>query len=106
MGLFYERYQEGGDFLLGSLLDLSFNKFIALQLIKYVYIFMIVCAVLASIGILSAVSSAFNIILGLIAFALSLLFMIILSRLTIETMIVLFKIAENTSDMAKSLKQQ
>ena len=88
--------------MLSSLFDLSFENFITLQLTKYIYIFMIIGAVLSSIGILSAVSSATNIVLGLLAFAISLTIMIVFARLIIETMVVLFKIAENTGKMARN----
>ena len=87
---------------LKTLFDFSFSSFVTTKIIKFVYILAIV---LSAIGALGAIGGGFGesighgvlmLILSPIIFALS----VLVSRIWLEIIIVIFRIAENTTELA------
>ena len=88
---------------LGALFDFSFSDFITLKLIKILYILGIIFSGIATI---MWIVSGFNISAGagiifLILSPLIFLLYVILIRVCLEIIIVIFKISENTKQMAE-----
>jgi len=83
----------------GALFDLSFSEFITTKLIKVLYILLLI---LLALGYLAAVISGFSNNLGqgllmmFIVGPLGVLLYLILIRISLEMMIVIFRIEENT----------
>ncbi len=89
---------------LGALFDLSFTRFLTVSVIKVIYILGIV---LIALGWLGFVIAGFDIgfgygvsaiIFGVIASVLNLLFL----RVSLELIVVIFRIGENTSALARN----
>ena len=83
----------------GALFDLSFSQFITTKLIKVLYILLLI---LLALGYLAGVISGFSDSLGqgllmmFIVGPLGVLLYLILIRISLEMMIVIFRIEENT----------
>ena len=93
-----------------ALFDLSFSEFITTKLIKVLYILLLV---LIAIGYVVAVITGFADSFGqgllmLVVGAIGAFLYVILARVWMEIIIVLFRIAENTSEIAQQgrFKQQ
>jgi glycerol-3-phosphate acyltransferase PlsY len=92
----------------GSLFDLSFSEFVTTRIIQFLYILAIIFAVLAALlmvvrGLMSGSVhvAVLNIILAPVSFFIS----VLMARVWLELIIVVFRIAENTSRLV-SLKEQ
>jgi Domain of unknown function (DUF4282) len=81
----------------GSLFDFSFESFITTKLVPVLYGLALVAVVLTAIGLFTRGGA--GILLGLIVLA----FGTIYARVMMETIIVFFRIAEHTRDMAAAL---
>ena len=86
-----------------SLFDLSFSEFITTKLIKFIYIIQIVSAALfCLISIIAAFANGIGAGLGTLVIApIMFLFFIVFSRLWLELIIVIFRIAEHTQSIAE-----
>ncbi len=82
--------------LFGSLFDLSFSELVTTKIVKILYIIAIVLSGLTALSmiIMSFVDSAPVL---LILSPIVLFFLILFARISLEFIIVVFKIAENTS---------
>ncbi len=88
---------------LGALFDFSFSEFITIKLIKILYISGIIFSTIVAIIF---IVSGFNISTGvgiifLILSPIIFLLYVILIRIWLEIIIVIFKIAENTKQLAE-----
>ena len=88
---------------LGALFDFSFSEFITVKLIKILYILGIIFSTIVAIIF---IVSGFNISTGvgiifLILSPIIFLLYVILIRIYLEIIIVIFKIAENTKQLAE-----
>ncbi|MCW8795794.1 MAG: DUF4282 domain-containing protein [Chlorobium sp.] len=97
---------DAGSFF-GKLFDFSFKEFIALQIVKYLYIIGIVIAGVSALGMIgsgfstmqySFLGGLFQVLLSPVAF----LFMVVLTRLVLEALIATFRIAENTTKLVEN----
>jgi len=91
-----------------AIFDFSFKEFISIDLIKVLYVFAFLVAGLAMVGtILAGFSASFWWGLGSIIISPFVFFIIIfIARIGLETMVVLFRIAENTRETANNTKEQ
>ncbi len=89
--------------LFASLFDMSFSEFITIRLIKVLYIIGIIVAVIIGLGmIITGFSNGAG--TGLLFLLLSpviILLYILALRIWLELIIVVFRIAENTSQLVK-----
>ena len=92
----------------GTLLDFSFTEFVTTKIIKFLYILAIVVLGLMSLGWLIAgiLGGALSAILSLILVPLFFALMVIYTRVALEIIMVIFRIAENTSEIAKQGKKE
>lgn len=93
--------QEKGFF--GRLFDLSFNEFITTKIIKVLYVLSMIGAGFWALSVLFAgfATKTFGgAVFGLIGAPIAFVLCVILARIWLETLIVLFRIAENTAKMA------
>jgi hypothetical protein len=91
---------------LGILFDLSFTEFVTIRFIKVLFIIGII---FAAIGAIVAIVSGFSIgvgvgILSLILSPIVFLIYVFIARIWCETIIVLFRIAENTGRLVEQNK--
>jgi uncharacterized membrane protein len=86
----------------GALFDFSFSNFITTKLIKVLYILSIILAGLFALAILGAgvAQGAGAGLFALIIAPVLFLFYVIIARVWMELIIVVFRIAENTRDIA------
>ena len=91
-----------------AIFDFSFSEFISIDLIRLLYVFAFVVAGLTMVGtILAGFSNSFWWGLGSIIMAPFVFFIIIfIARIGLETLVVLFRIAENTRDTAENTKTE
>ena len=90
------------------LFDISFRSFITLRLVSVLYVVSIIFwfLVSAAVFVASLLTHSFvHIILYLFTSIFLFFGGVIFSRLSLETLIVLFRIAENTSEIAEVLKE-
>jgi len=92
----------------GALLDLSFSEFVTTKIIKFIYVLLLV---LIAIGYLVGIIVGFTRdagsgLLMLIVGAIGALVAVIFARVYMEILIVLFRIAENTTEMARQGQPQ
>jgi len=87
---------------LNSLLDLSFSEFVTTRVIKILYVLLLVASALGALLILltglaskTLLGALGGIVGGAIAFAVY----VILARIWMELLIVIFRIAENTTKL-------
>lgn len=87
----------------GRLFDLSFSEFITTSIIKVLYIIAIIGSAIGALFILGglfATKTFGGVLMGLILAPVVFILYVILARIWLETLIVLFRIAENTGKMA------
>jgi len=91
-----------------AIFDFTFTEFISIDLIRVLYVFAFIVASLTMIAtILAGFSNSFWWGLGSIIMAPLVFFTIIfVARISLETMIVLFRIAENTKETADNTKAE
>ena len=91
-----------------AIFDFSFTEFISIDLIRVLYVFAFIVAGLAMIGtILTGFSNSFLWGLGSIIMAPVVFFIIIfVARISLEMLIVIFRIAENTKETAENAKAE
>ena len=92
----------------GGLFDFSFTKFITIRIVKVLFIIMIVLAGLWTLGLLISLFSegAGPALLGLIIAPLMFFFSVLMARVWLEVIVVLFRIAENTSRFVELEEQK
>lgn len=90
--------------LFGILFDLSFSQFLTTKILKILYVIFMVIAGIAVIGLIAAsfAQGAAQGILVLLLSPIIWLLYVIFARIWIETIIVLFRIADNTRDTARN----
>jgi len=84
------------------LFDMSFSEFVTPSIIQVIYLISIFAAGLAAIGVLVGLSQAggAGLFLGLIMAVVGFFIYVIIARVTLEAVVALFRIAENTRVMA------
>ena len=92
--------------LFTALFDLSFSKFISIDLIRVLYAFAFIVAGLAAIIlIIAGFATSLTWGIGSIILAPGLYFLIIVGvRVLLEMLVVVFRIAENTSEIVENTK--
>lgn len=92
-----------GKSFLSMLFDLSFDEFVTVRIIRVIYVIAIVVAAIAGLAyfIMFASSGAMGAILALILVPIGFLLYVILARVWLEAFMAIFKIADNTSVMAR-----
>jgi hypothetical protein len=95
--------QTGGTGFFAALFDFSFSEFITTKIIKVLYILAIIAIGLIALGFFIAAASqgGANIVFGLIIAPIFFLLYVILTRVWLEIIIVLFRIAEYTREIAQ-----
>jgi glycerol-3-phosphate acyltransferase PlsY len=98
---------------LGALFDLSFSEFVTTKLVKILYILLLILVAIGLvIGLITSVISLFSRggflagLMGLIFTPIGALIWVIMARVWMEIIIVVFRIAENTSDLVQMKRQQ
>lgn len=98
----------GSDNFITALFDLSFSRFITTKLVKLLYVIMLVVIALGLVGgVISGLITLFSrdgVLPGLGLICLSPLLAVIyviLARMWMELVIVLFRIAENTTEIVQ-----
>ncbi len=94
--------QEKGFF--AKIFDLSFSEFITVKIIKVLFIIGIILATIAALGFLFssiATGKFFAIIFGLIISPIIWFLYVIMIRVWLEVIIVLFRVAENTTEIVQ-----
>ncbi|OGL43944.1 MAG: hypothetical protein A2161_09890 [Candidatus Schekmanbacteria bacterium RBG_13_48_7] len=91
-----------------SLMDFSFKEFITTRIVKFLYFIAILFAALVSLGLIVRGFSLSMVrgILFLIISPLIFIVYVILARVWLEIVIVIFRIAENTSLMVKNNQKE
>ena len=90
--------------IIAVIFDLDFNEFVTTRIIKILFILSIVVAGIWSLLILGAglaSKNALTILGALIVTPLAFLFAVVMSRVWLELIIVVFRIAENTSRLVQ-----
>lgn len=107
-----EKAMEDKGFL-GALFDLSFSEFVTTRLVKILYILLLILVAIGLvIGLITSVISLFTRggflsgLMGLIFTPIGALIWVIMARVWMEIIIVVFRIAENTSDLVQMKKMQ
>ncbi|MDQ1306533.1 MAG: hypothetical protein QG671_2365 [Actinomycetota bacterium] len=87
-----------------SLFDFSFSSFVTLRFIKVLYGIIMALAALAALTLLVAIASrgGVYILLALVVAAVAFLIYVVIYRVLLEFIVVIFRIAENTSIIAKN----
>jgi hypothetical protein len=97
----------------GALFDMSFSEFVTIKLVRILYILMLILIAIGLIvGLITSLVSMFSRggfltgLLGLIFTPIVALIWVIMARVWMEIIIVVFRIAENTTDLVQMKKQQ
>lgn len=90
----------------GALFDLSFNSMITVRIVQLLYVLSLVMIglIVLAIFIAAADDSSASAVIVLILSPFIFIITAIFARVYLETLIVLFKIAENTGDTAAAVK--
>lgn len=105
-----QEYETSGGFLT-ALFDLSFSRFVTSKLIPLLYVLSLI---LIGLGLVVGVFSGFvklldgdffTAIMAVAITPLMALIAVVVTRVYLELIVVLFKIAENTREMAQAQKQ-
>ena len=97
---------------LTALLDLSFTQFVTTKLAGWLYLLLLILVVLGgAVGVISGLTAMFSdtFLAGggiIIASVLGVLIYAVLARVAMESILVIFRIAENTSEMARQGRNQ
>lgn len=96
------------DSFFGGLFDFSFTKFVTIRIIKVLFIIMIILSGLWSMAFLISLitQGAGAALLGLIIAPLIFFFSVLMARVWLEVIVVLFRIAENTSRFVELEEQK
>ena len=92
---------------LASLLDLSFSEFITIRIVRFLYVLAMIAAAVFTLGCVISVFVSGETLLGFVALLFSpviFFLMLTLFRVYMELLIVIFKVAENTTRLVE-LKQ-
>jgi predicted lipid-binding transport protein (Tim44 family) len=94
--------------LIAGLTDLSFSEFITTKIIKVLYVLCIIMAALMGLGMFigGAQAGPGGAIAGLIMGALFFAVYVLFIRVSLEVLIVIFRIAENTRDMRMMMAEK
>ena len=93
---------------IGSLFDLSFTEFVTTRIIKFLFIIAIIIAAITAVAIIVS-GFAQGFVVGIISLILSpiiFLLYVVLSRVWLELIIVIFRIAENTGRLVEKNKPE
>jgi hypothetical protein len=95
----------------GNLFDLSFSEFITVRIVKVLFIVAIVASAIGALVMLGGGIAAlrFRPLVGLVTILLSPLafcLYVILARIWLEIVLVIFRIAENTTQLVEQGKSQ
>ena len=94
----------GNKGFVGSLFDLSFSEFVTTRIIKFLFVIGIIASGIGALALIiggfASHSAAFGILM-LVLSPLVFLIYVILVRVYLEVLIVIFRIAENTSGLVK-----
>lgn len=96
-----------GSGFFSKLFDFSFSSFVTISIIKVIYGVLIAVAAVVALVILVGLASqgGASIVLGLVLAPLAFIFYVILSRVWMEVLIVLFRVAENTETIANNSRR-
>ena len=91
-----------------AIFDFSFTEFISIDLIRVLYVFAFLIAGVATVGaLLAGFSNGLSWFIGSLIMAPLLFFVIVfISRIFLEMLVVLFRIAENTRETADNTKTE
>jgi predicted lipid-binding transport protein (Tim44 family) len=94
--------------LIAGLTDFSFSEFITTRIVKILYILCVVLAGLTGLGIfVAALREGFiGALVGLLLGGLAFLVYVLFARVSLEVLIVVFRIAENTRDLRMMMAEQ
>jgi hypothetical protein len=86
-----------------ALMDLTFTEFITTRIIKLLYVLEVIACLLASVGlIVSGLRGGFvGTIIGIVLAPIVFVIGVICARVGLEVVIVMFRIAENTSEVVR-----
>jgi len=89
-----------------SLFDLSFTSFVAPKIIKFLYVLLMILILLGTLYVvyLGLQAGSMGLVM-VIAAPIGAFLYLLLARMWLEVMIVLFRIAENTGDMARNTRR-
>ena len=95
----------------GGLFDMSFQEFVTIRVIKVLFILAIIGAAIAGIGMLITGFMAFQFgagraLLMIIGAPIMFFVYVLLARIWLEVVVVMFRIAENTTTLVEQGKQQ
>jgi hypothetical protein len=90
----------------GSLFDFSFTSFVAPKIIKFLFVLLIILVILAALGmiVMGLQAGTMGIVFVILAPIAAFLYLLI-GRVWLEVMMVLFRIAENTGEIAKNSRR-
>lgn len=90
---------------IGALFDLSFNTFVTIKIVRFLYILAMISAGLAALGVLvqGIRAGGAMTLVGLFGAIVVFLVGILLARVYMEVLMVVFRIAENTSIMVEKM---
>lgn len=94
-----------------QLFDLSFSRFVTPSIIRVVFIIAIIAAGLGALGTLGTASLAGGrggggFLLGLIMAVVAFFVSVIVARISLEAVVALFRIAENTRTLAEAARRE
>lgn len=96
----------------GALFDLSFSEFVTIKFIRFLYIiFLLLIAIGFVVGIIIGFVSMFTEsfwagLWQIIVAPIGAIISVVLTRIWLEVLAVVFRIAENTTDLVQMKKQQ
>ena len=91
-----------------KLFDMSFSRFVTPSIIQVIFVLGIVAGGIAAIGMfttLSFAAGAGGALLGIVVAAISFLVYVVLARMSLEALVALFRIAENTKVLADAARE-
>lgn len=94
--------------LVDSLMDMSFQSFVTPKIVKLLYILMILASALGALSVLGSglfSGKFFGMVGGVVGAPIVFVVGVLVARVYMEILIVVFKIAENTSEMARRGKE-
>ncbi|MEZ4503096.1 MAG: DUF4282 domain-containing protein [Dehalococcoidia bacterium] len=96
----------GGKNFFGRLFDFSFSEFITGSVIRFVYMLLVVLSGLGALAFLiGGLARGGGAAIGALVFApIAFLVYVLLARIWLEVLIVIFRIAENTEEIARHMR--
>lgn len=89
---------------LGKLFDFSFDQFITISLIRFLYGLLMLATALYTLAFIAFTAQLDLVIAGVIGAPFMLLLGLIMARVYCEFMFVIFRIAENTGETARNTR--